>query len=193
MKRLSGLIVLFTLTGLAAAVADADGVITLRNIGSEGWQVTDVQGRGVSASGVGLVRIGLEVGNRYHFDLSSVDSDLFAMEIRDRSGRVLFSQKDDDPPQGWEEAAPVITDEGITFTLTEELAGRIGTYRAVSYPAMVGFLRGVDPAAVERARRDRQEAATPGAEETPAPGEPSPDADIPDTDVAPDAEAPEAS
>ncbi|WP_018525401.1 hypothetical protein [Alkalispirochaeta alkalica] len=157
MKRLSGPVILFFLAGIATVLADAEGVITFRNIGSEGWQVTDVQGRGVSASGVGLVRIGLEVGKRYHFDLSSVDSDLFAMEIRDRSGRVLFSQKDDDPPQGWEEAAPVITDEGITFTLTEELAGRIGTYRAASYPAMVGFLRGIDSGAVERARQEARD------------------------------------
>ncbi len=158
-------ILLISLIGVAPLLAEdgvppgVDAVITMENIETEGWRVLDTRGEGPVPVGDGRVRLGLEIDRRYHFDLSSIDSELFAFEFRDRQGNVLFSQFDPETTEELSGVDPEISDDGITFTLTEELSRRIDTFRATHYPAMVGFIRSFDPDAIEAAAAEESTAA----------------------------------
>ncbi|AFG36868.1 hypothetical protein [Spirochaeta africana] len=147
-------------TGQQAEIpADADGSLRLTNIDTSGWRVDQVDGAGIHVSGANQSNITLALGNRYHFDLSDTDSDLLPLVIRDRTGRPIFSQADPDGGLGWSGSDPVIGDDGITFTLTEELAEVIGGFRAVTFPAMYGFITAYDPEAVAEQQAAAAEAA----------------------------------
>lgn len=122
-----------------------DGAVRMFNIGTESWVMTDVRGDGIFTSGSGRVRLSLEVGRRYFLDLSDVDSEVYSLDIRDRSSNVIFSQYDDEISDDWQAADPIVDEDGITFTLTEELAQVIATYRARHYPAMMGIVSAFIP------------------------------------------------
>ncbi len=152
-------------TEKAAIPAGADGVVKLVNLENSGWRITEARGEGINASGAGQTNAVLAVGGRYHFDLSAVNTDYHALDIRDRNGRVLFSQETGKAASDLGGADPEVDGEGITFTLTEELAGRIATFRAVHYPAMVGFITAYAPE--EEAAETETEEETPEETENP--------------------------
>ena len=116
-----------------------DGQIILENISREGWRIASVAGDGVYA-GSGFARVYLEVNGRYHFDLSRVDSDHLPLDFRGLGGRILFSQTDSEADAGIEGIDVQVDDEGVTFTLTDALAGELSFFRATPYPQMTGII-----------------------------------------------------
>ena len=121
-----------------------DGSVKLLNVDNSEWRIVDAAGEGAQpALGGSLVR--LRTGGRYHFDLSSVDSETLPLDIRSLNGRVLISQREGAGELDIEGVDPEADADGISFTLTEELAGQIASFRATPYPGMVGFVSSVSP------------------------------------------------
>jgi hypothetical protein len=119
-----------------------DGAVTLQNVSTQGWRIVSVEGDGIH-KGSGDATIYLEIDGRYHFDVSEIDSDQFPMDFRDPQGQILFTQDDserDEGDSGMEGANLETDEEGVTFTLTPELAERITFFRATTYPQMVGII-----------------------------------------------------
>ncbi len=171
MKRLCIMIYVLAVVGLALVGAQenqedtpeqgdipagVDGVARLRNIDTSGWRITDVQGDGINVAGGARNQIYLAIGGRYYFDLSQVDSEQFPFEIHDRSGDIIFSQADPDGGLGRPGSDREISEDGITFTLTESLAESISRFRAATYPGMFGFIAVYDPDAVEEAEEEAE-------------------------------------
>jgi hypothetical protein len=123
-------------------------MVSFRTVSNSAWRVTEVEGDGASAQG-GSNSLILEVGGRYVFDLSAVDSDLFPMELRDGSGAVLASQRDEEASDEFADADISISEDEIRFTLTEALAARLSFYRAATYPSMIGLIRPYSPEPAE--------------------------------------------
>jgi hypothetical protein len=119
-----------------------DGAVKLLNVGNSEWRIVDVAGDG-ARSGLGGAVMRLQIGGRYHIDLRSVDSSLLPLDVRSLSGRVLMSQRDGVGTMEIDGVDPEVTADGITFTFTQELAGRVASYRAAPYPAMVGFISAI--------------------------------------------------
>lgn len=122
--------------------AFADVIITLEAEGVAAWLVTAVEGADaeeVAELNVENATLNLEVGQRYQFDVSGVDSSFHPLDFRDADGNVLLAQGDQ---EGAFEAAEGVafeaTDEAVVFTLTEELAEAIATYHCSVHPPMVG-------------------------------------------------------
>ena len=116
-----------------------DGQISLLNIGTEGWRVVDVQGAGVYVASGGKT-IHLEVGKRYRFDMSMVNSERYPLDMRASGGAILMTQDDQPhvvPPSNTDAE---ISEDGITFTFSETMANRITSFRSTAYPQMVGFI-----------------------------------------------------
>lgn len=130
-----------------------DGTITLRNISQQEWQIVQVEGEGVFRSGNAQTVI-LEVGRRYYFDVSEVDSDFLPLDFRAHGGRVLFSQTEEAPEADMDVQAD---ENGVAFTLTEELARDLAFFRATPYPQMTGIIASYDPAALEEDQDDQAE------------------------------------
>ncbi|MFP4301943.1 MAG: hypothetical protein ACLFQZ_07960 [Spirochaetaceae bacterium] len=134
----------------------ADGAVKLLNVENFEWRAVDVAGEGVfSALGGSLIR--LRIGGRYHIDLRGVDSDALPLDVRSVRGSVLFSQREDAESMEMEGVDPEVSSDGITFTLTEELAPRIASYRASAYPGMVGFVSAVPQESGEGDGGDQEE------------------------------------
>ncbi|MFP4151295.1 MAG: hypothetical protein ACLFR8_01480 [Alkalispirochaeta sp.] len=118
--------------------AGVDGTVAIRNVSIQGWRIVSVGGDGVRKGGADAT-VYLEVGGRYHFDLSEIDSERFPVDFRGPRGEVLFSQN------GETELAVdgvdlETDDDGVQFTLTPDLADRLAFFRAAPYPQMVGIV-----------------------------------------------------
>lgn len=135
------LIVGFSASAVAQnSAGDTVGTVTFTTVAPSDWRITEVDGNGVATHG-STNTMTLEVGGRYTFDLSDVDSESYPMEIRDSSGTVLVSQRNNASSEEFEAADISVTEEEIQFTLTEDLASRIAFYRAATYPSMIGIIR----------------------------------------------------
>ena len=123
-----------------------DGTITLQNISHQEWRIVAVEGEGVFSSGNAQTVI-LEIGGRYHFDVSEVDSEFLPLDFRGHRGRILFSQSDEETAGDLEGLNVQADENGVTFTLTEDLAREMVFFRATPYPQMTGIIASYDPTA----------------------------------------------
>jgi hypothetical protein len=123
-----------------------DGTITLQNISHQEWRIVETEGEGVFSGGNAQTVI-LEIGGRYYFDVSEVDSEFLPLDFRGHRGRILFSQSDDAIVEDLEGLNIQADENGVTFTLTEELAREMVFFRATPYPQMTGIIASYDPTA----------------------------------------------
>ena len=109
----------------------ADVTARFVNIGTTAWQVTSVEGAdNFAATGEDNAALRLEVGKRYRFDLSGVNSDVHPFELNGEGDENLMlaqnaltgSFEDDEAVNFKAE------DDAITFTLTAALAAELQRY-----------------------------------------------------------------
>lgn len=117
-----------------------DVTIVLENVKSNAWVISAIQGAGVEGAEVAEIGvenpvIRLEIGNRYRFvNLGTVQIHPFA--IRGDEGEPLLGQRPSKRPFEIDPAVAFHADEeGITFTLTEQLASAVSTYYCTAHPA----------------------------------------------------------
>ncbi len=133
------LVVLVTLTSACAQTETSDEIVnvTLQNVGASAWKVTAADAEvAVEADNPTLT---LTVGTRYHFDLSNVNSEVHPFEFRGEDDARLLTQGGS--PGTFEEDEAVMfeaTDDGITFTVTPELAAALVVYRCTVHAGMTG-------------------------------------------------------
>ncbi len=128
-------LVLCLIAGVAFAQTP-DVTVTLQNVGSSAWTVTEVQGAaGVAELDTENTPVTLTVGQRYHFvNLGTLQ--IHPLALRGRDGEPLLNQRPQERPFETDPAvAFVADDEGITFTLTETLAEQLSTYYCTAHPA----------------------------------------------------------
>lgn len=110
---------------------EADVTASFVNVGTSAWQITDVEDAdGFASTGENNPTLTLEVGKRYKFDLSGVNSDVHPFELNGSGDdNLLLAQnaldgsfEDDD------EVAFVAENEYVAFTLTPELARALNRY-----------------------------------------------------------------
>ncbi len=128
----------------AAVPEGVDVVVTLNNVESVAWVVTDVQ----TADGIELAAdvaeldvrnpvLTLTPGLRYRFDNNGGAA--HPLDFRKANARFLLAQGN--PPGSLEDddAVDFVDDaEGVTFTLTPELAEDLALYTCTVHPDMVG-------------------------------------------------------
>jgi plastocyanin len=124
-------------------IAAAEGVtITLEAVGLSAWTVTAVEGASPEEVGELSVEnptLSLEVGRRYHFDVSGVDSSYHPLDLRDAEGNVLLAQGAQEGAfAADEEVAFEANADAVVFTLSEALSEVIATYHCTVHPPMVG-------------------------------------------------------
>ncbi|MFP4180470.1 MAG: hypothetical protein ACLFQW_04090 [Spirochaetaceae bacterium] len=141
--------------------SDVDGYMRLDNSGNDSLRIIDTGGDGVYARS-DTSTVYLDVGQEYYIDLSNIDSERFPLDIKNRRGEILISQRDDIDKAEIEGIEASVEEEGIRFVLTEELAKEISIFRAASYPQMVGFF---SPVLEDDEQQEEDEAAAEEEEE----------------------------
>lgn len=134
------LVVLVTLTSACAQTEMSEEAVnaTLQNVGANAWKVTAADTE-IAELDMNNPTLTLTVGTRYHFDLSGVDSQTHPFEFRGEDDARLLTQGGS--PGTFEEDEAVAfeaTDDGITFTVTPELAAALTMYRCTVHAAMTG-------------------------------------------------------
>lgn len=124
-----------------------DGHVILDNLSTVGWKIIESGGEGVYAKPA-MSRVYFDIGGEYYIDLSNLDPAQFPVDIRSGGGEVIISQRDIETPD-IEGANISVSDDGIRFTMNENLAGRVSMFRAAPYPQMVGFISPVSAEAAE--------------------------------------------
>lgn len=133
---------------IASGANAADVNVSLTADGSEAWIVTNVEGMvGLENPQEGIdddaetdtpnPTLTLNVGERYRFNNALYD--VHVLQFRDGEGNVLLGQGE--TPGSFaenEDVSPVISDNAITFTLSEGLAQEIANYHSQEYDAMTG-------------------------------------------------------
>lgn len=145
---------------------DAEVVVTIDNVGSGAWEVTDTDGEEVAPTGEENPTLTLTVGTRYAFENNGWDAHPLA--FRDDADEPLLSQAgtdedDDDEDDGDSGPSYSLTplaageyaddadvdwvDDGdrVAFTLTEDLAGELDNYVCTIHGAMVGDIETETP------------------------------------------------
>ncbi len=140
MLRQGLLALLFCFLSVAFAqtpgVTVAEVVITLQNVNSSAWVVTDIQGAvGVAKLGTHNTPITLTVGERYRFvNLGTLK--IHPLAIRGKGGESLLNQR---PQERAFETDPAVgfraDGEGVSFTLTPALAEQVSSYYCTAHPA----------------------------------------------------------
>lgn len=127
--------------------AEPDVIITINNVSASAWVVTSVEG----ASGVATIdadnpTLTLSPGTRYRIvNNGTLEAHPFA--IQNASGDYLLAQggPNDGSADGPFEDAPdvnfVSDSQGVTFTLTADLASAAATYICTFHSSMVGDIR----------------------------------------------------
>ena len=136
---------------IASGANAADVNVSMTADGNEAWIVTNVEGTvGLENPQEGIdddaetdtpnPTLTLSVGQRYRFNNPLFD--VHVLQFSDGEGNVLLGQGG---TQGSfaenEEVSPVISDNAVTFTLSEGLAQEIADYRSQEYEAMTGEIR----------------------------------------------------
>ena len=134
------LVVLVALTSACAQTETSEEVVdvTLQNVGASAWKVTAADAE-VAELDVNNPTLSLAVGTRYHFDLSGVNSQTHPFEFRGEDDARLLTQGGS--PGTFEEDEAVAfeaTDDGVTFTVTPELAAALTMYRCTVHAGMTG-------------------------------------------------------
>lgn len=138
-----------------------DGYVILGKTSTIGWKMLDAGGDGVYVKPA-MSRIYFEVGREYYIDLSNLDSAQFPLDIKSGSGDILLTQREKVSGKELEGVNASISDDGVRFTLSQSLAGRISMLRAAPYPEMVIF---VMPVSEDNAEDEEKEQADTGEQE----------------------------
>jgi hypothetical protein len=122
------------------AGTEVDVTITIDNIGSSAYEVTDVSGAsGVAPTGTENPALTLSVGTRYRIDNNGgIGAHPFGFQ--NGADEYLLRQESEEAGslEGDEDIGYREDDEGITFTYTQALADAIDAYRCTFHPAMEG-------------------------------------------------------
>jgi plastocyanin len=123
--------------------SDPDGpsgtvTVTLNNVGSSAWTVTDMQGASGVASDGENPTLTLTVGTRYRFVNNG--GSRHPIGLQDSSGTYLLAQDRDGSREEDPEISYAEDDAGITFTYTASLASEVATYRCTIHAAMNGAI-----------------------------------------------------
>lgn len=127
---------LFALLLGAASAQTPDVTVTFQNVDVVAWIVTTVEGaEGVAKLDVENTPVTLTVGQRYRFvNLGTLR--VHPLALRGKDGEPLINQRPQDRPFETDPAVDFrADDEGITFTLTEDLAAQLSTYYCTAHPA----------------------------------------------------------
>jgi len=122
---------------------DVDTILTLDNVGTDAWQLTNIDGDDVDAPiNEDNPTIELEENVRYRIENNGWDAHPFAFESSD--GTVLLSQNGDGEYEDDETVEWINEGEEVEFTLSESLAGELSTYVCTVHGSMEGLI-GSDP------------------------------------------------
>jgi hypothetical protein len=125
----------------AGGGSTADVTITVTNVGTSAWEVTDVQGANdVAETGTNNPTLTLEVGTRYRIDNNGgVGAHPFALET-DTNGDYLLRQESGQSGslEGNADINYVEDGDGITFTYTQTLADQVAAYQCTAHGQMEG-------------------------------------------------------
>ena len=138
---------------VASGANAADTNVSMTADGNEAWVITNVEGTvGLENAQEGTDEdsmtdapnpaVTLTVGQRYRFNNALYD--VHVLQFRDGEGNVLLGQGQGEAQgsfAGDAEVDPVISDNALTFTLTESLAQEIADYHAQGNQAMTGEVR----------------------------------------------------
>ena len=142
-------------TGLAAAAGvgigqvagqSHDVTVSMDNVGTSAWEVTDVTGdENVATTGEENPTLTLQVGTRYLFENGGWSSHPLA--FRDANDDPLLTQSgtgsfEDDTDVNW-----VDDDQTVAFTLTESLASELDDYVCTIHSSMNGSVATEQPPA----------------------------------------------
>lgn len=136
-RALSVLLVLLVFGAGAVLAQEADEVITLRNVRASAWDVVHVSNPATGSTGRNA-ELTLEVGRRYRFDVSKVNSNVHPLELRDPDGNPLLSQARTGTFAEHAGVAAEITSDYVEFTLTSDMAAELSVYRCLPHPDMEG-------------------------------------------------------
>ncbi len=136
---------------IASGANAADVNVSMTADGNEAWIITNVEGAvGLESPQEGIdddaetdtpnPTLTLSVGERYRFNNPLYD--VHVLQFRNGSGDVLLGQGE---TQGSfaenEEVNAVVSDNAVTFTVTEALAQELADYRSREYDAMTGAIQ----------------------------------------------------
>ena len=121
----------------------ADVTITVENVGTSAYEVTDVSGAsGVASTGTENPSFSLTVGTRYRIDNDGgIDSHPFAFQ--NSNDEYLLRQESDQSGslEGNADINYQEDDEGVTFTYTQEFADAVNNYRCTVHGTMEGSVQ----------------------------------------------------
>ena len=136
---------------IASGANAADVNVSMTADGNEAWIVTNVEGTvGLENPQEGIdddadtdtpnPTMTLTVGQRYRFNNPLFD--VHVLQFRSGSGDVLLGQGDEGGSfAGNEEVDAVISDNAVTFTVTEALAQAIADYHCAAHQGMTGEIQ----------------------------------------------------
>jgi len=119
--------------------SSVDVTVTVNNVGTSAWEVTDVEGASGVDGGGENPTLTLEVGTRYRFDNNGGSAHPWTFQNADDD--YLLHQDDSGSLEDDSGINYVEDSEGVTFTYTQKLADAVNNYRCGVHAAMEG---GVD-------------------------------------------------
>jgi len=130
-----------------------DTTLTLDNVGSGAWVITDIAGDSVTAlSGEENPTIELEEGSRYRIKNEGWGAHPLAFERAD--GTVLLSQDGDGSFEADESVEWMDDGDTLEFTLTDELASELDRYICTIHSLMEGTVTIADPTSEDPPEED---------------------------------------
>jgi len=119
-----------------------DTTLTLDNVGTSVWEVTDINGENATAPiGEENPTIDVERGGRYRIENNGWSAHPLAFEAAD--GTVLLSQDGEGSYEADESVDWVDDNETVEFTLTESLANELTTYVCTVHGSMEGSIESI--------------------------------------------------
>ncbi len=119
--------------------ATENTTLTLDNVGSSSWELTEITGDGVTApTGEENPTIKLQKGRRYRVKNNGWDAHPLA--LRDDDGTELLTQDGSGTFEAEDNVEWVDEDDAIEFTLTESLAEELSTYVCTIHSSMEGTI-----------------------------------------------------
>lgn len=115
-----------------------DVTVTIDNVGSDAWEVTDVEGAsGVNGGGENPT-LTLETGTRYRFVNNGWST--HPLGFQNSSDEYLLNQNEDEDGsfEGDSDVNYEEDSDGVTFTYTQSLADATASYRCTVHPSMEG-------------------------------------------------------
>lgn len=121
---------------------EPDATLTVDNVSANAWEVTSVDGSGVTAeTGVENPELSLRVGNRYA--VRNDGGQYHPLAFRDANGNPLLSQSSQGSVEADDDVRWTDEDGVVSFTLTPDLAAAMAEYVCTLHSSMAA------PVAVE--------------------------------------------